>query len=264
MNSEKEIYDKILEKLYETERNYDVKIILAIESGSRGWGFASPDSDFDCRFIYVNKKDWYLSILDKKDNIEYEAGKVFDINGWDLKKVMKHILKSNAVMLEWLSSNEIYIKNEKITKELENLAKEFFNPISVSYHYLSIAKNKLRELLLEENGRLKTYFYILRAILNADYVNKYKKMPYMELEKTIKELNIKEEVLSEIRKLQNIKKDANESYTLEKNEILINYFNDLILKSDETLKEMRFEKNKNISKADEVFRKIIEMSYEND
>lgn len=93
-----DIKAKIMQKLSETEAHYNVKIPLAIESGSRGWGFASPDSDYDCRFVYVHERDWYLSVLDKSDIIEYAADPIYDVNGWDIKKVLQHIMKSNAVM----------------------------------------------------------------------------------------------------------------------------------------------------------------------
>ena len=87
-----DIKEVIMQKLREIETGYNVKIPVAIESGSRGWGFASPDSDYDCRFVYVHKTDWYLSVLERKDIIEYAADAVFDINGWDLKKVLQHRL----------------------------------------------------------------------------------------------------------------------------------------------------------------------------
>lgn len=49
----------IPEKLAEIENRENVRILHCVESGSRAWGFASPDSDFDVRFIYVRPKDFY-------------------------------------------------------------------------------------------------------------------------------------------------------------------------------------------------------------
>jgi len=80
----------IMQKLAETEQQYNVKIPLAIESGSRGWGFASPDSDYDCRFVYVYPKDWYLSVFEQRDIIEYAVDPVYDVNGWNVKKALQH------------------------------------------------------------------------------------------------------------------------------------------------------------------------------
>jgi len=136
------IKNAIIQKLRDAEEINHVKILFAIESGSRGWGFASPDSDYDCRFVYVHEKEWYLSIFDKPEFIEYDTDKIFDVNGWDLKKFVLHIIKSNAVMFEWLTSNEFYIRNEPITILLQGLAEQFFNPVAVSHHYLSLAQKK--------------------------------------------------------------------------------------------------------------------------
>jgi hypothetical protein len=95
---------RILKKLIEIEKNNDVKVIYACESGSRAWGFASEDSDYDVRFIYVHSKDWYLTIADKRDVIEIPFDGDLDINGWDIRKSLKLLRKSNSPLLEWLSS----------------------------------------------------------------------------------------------------------------------------------------------------------------
>jgi predicted nucleotidyltransferase len=99
--------DKIISELDSIEKTRDVKIILASESGSRAWGFPSNDSDYDVRFIYVNKKDWYLTIAERRDVIELPVDGVLDINGWDLRKSLQLMKKSNSPLLEWLSSYSI-------------------------------------------------------------------------------------------------------------------------------------------------------------
>jgi predicted nucleotidyltransferase len=256
--------EKILRKLSETETLQEVKIPLAIESGSRGWGFASPDSDYDCRFIYVHRKDWYLTVLDKKDIIEYAADPVFDINGWDVKKVLQHIIKSNAVMFEWLSSNGVYIKDEGITGLLQNLAADFFNPIAVSHHYLSIARNKLAEILAEDTAKLKRYFYILRPIANLNYIRQYGRMPYMEYDRTLVETETAPEVLSAIQELKAIKAVSDESYKIKQHERLIAYFQQEIDKFTERLNSMKYEKNRDYELLDAVFKEIIERAWIND
>lgn len=252
------IKEMIIYKLKETESHYGVKIPLAIESGSREWGFASPDSDYDCRFIYVHEKDWYLSVLEKKDIIDYAADPVFDVNGWDLKKVLQHIMKSNAVMFEWLSSNEIYTRDESIYCLLQELADEFFNPVAVSYHYLSIAKNKLAEILSEEDSKLKRYFYILRPIANLRYIYQYDKIPYMEYNRTLAEIETAPEILSAINELKKIKAVSDESYRVRKNEQLIAYFQKEIELFAERLKNMKYNKNRDYKRVDSVFKEIIE------
>ena len=76
----------IVSKLQEMEEKENIRILLAVESGSRAWGFASPDSDYDVRFIYVRKKEDYLRLDERRDVVEGQLDDVFDINGWDVKK----------------------------------------------------------------------------------------------------------------------------------------------------------------------------------
>ena len=102
--------EEILRRLDQIEREDDVRIVYACESGSRAWGFESTDSDWDVRFIYVHPRDWYLSIDvgEKRDVIERPINDELDISGWDLRKALKLLRKSNPPLLEWLSSPIVY------------------------------------------------------------------------------------------------------------------------------------------------------------
>ena len=100
--------DIIISKLAQIENDFKVKILYACESGSRAWGFASPDSDYDVRFIYVHNKSHYLSIDEHRDVIELPINEVLDINGWDLRKALRLFRKSNGPLYEWLQSPIIY------------------------------------------------------------------------------------------------------------------------------------------------------------
>jgi len=257
------IYNVILQKLRSAEESEKIRIPLAIESGSRGWGFASPDSDFDCRFVYAHERDWYLTVFDKPDTLECANDKVFDVNGWDLLKFIAHIVKSNAVMFEWLSSNEVYIRDKTITALLWELAAQFFNPISVSHHYLSLAKRKCAEIATEETAKLKKYFYVLRPLANLKFIEVYGKMPYMEYARTLAEIEINKQVASEIARVSEIKKGADESYAIPTNTVLTSYFDAEIARQDERLKTLTFEKNRDYERADTVFRQIIEKAWDN-
>ncbi len=169
----------ICEKLKEIENKENVKIILAVESGSRAWGFESIDSDYDVRFIYVRKTNDYLKLEDARDVIEWQLDDVLDINGWDLKKALKLIYKSNPSIFEWLSSPIIYKETEE-AYWLRNVAKKYFSTKTSIYHYYNMAKGNYRMYLQEENIRLKKYFYVLRPILAASYVEKNNKQAPME------------------------------------------------------------------------------------
>ena len=154
----------ILEKLAEIEERENIKILHCVESGSRAWGFASPDSDYDVRFIYVRPKEFYLRLDKTRDVIEWQLDDTLDINGWDLSKALSLLYKSNPTLFEWNSSPIVY----KTTKEWEQIAtiiNKYFVAKSGLYHYLSTAKSNYREYLKGETVRLKKYFYVLRPIL---------------------------------------------------------------------------------------------------
>lgn len=258
------IRENILKKLHETEIHYNVKIPFAIESGSRSWGFPSPDSDYDCRFIYLHEKNYYLSVLEKKDYIQYASDEIYDINGWDLKKAIQHILKSNATVFEWLSSNDIYICDNYFREQMQNLANLFFNPVAISYHYLNIAKNKLNEIIAEDESKLKKYFYILRPIANLNFIYIHKKMPYMEYDITLKEAMPDAEIFDIIQELKSLKSVSDESFLINRHDKLIDYFTKEIELFENQLKDMKFTKNRNYEPADEVFRNLIEKMWQND
>jgi len=251
------IKQAILQKLHETQEAYQVKIPLAIESGSRGWGFAATNADYDCRFLYVHKKEWYLSVLERKEFIEYAVDEVFDIKGYDITRVLKYIMKPQAAIYEWISSNEIYICNEPVHTQLQALAAAFFNPIPISHHYLSLAKKMFAEINDAESAKIKKYFYILRPIANLNFIWQHRKMPYMEYDKTLAEIDLKPEILSAIQDLTARKMAAKEHDLITKFEPLVNYFQTEIARFDDCLKDMKHTKNKNYDAVDEVFRSII-------
>ena len=109
--------EKILQKLKEIEKSKNVEILFAVESGSRAWGFASPDSDYDIRFIYKHKTEYYLSLWEKPDVIEFMTEDDLDGSGWDLRKAVKLLAKSNASLIEWLFSLIYYQSNHKTYKK---------------------------------------------------------------------------------------------------------------------------------------------------
>ena len=102
------IRKEVLRRLDAVEREEDVRVLYACESGSRAWGFASPDSDYDVRFIYVHRPDWYLSIVDRRDVIERPIVDEYDLSGWELRKTLRLFRKSNPPLIEWLGSPIVY------------------------------------------------------------------------------------------------------------------------------------------------------------
>lgn len=160
---------KILKKIKEVETSKGVEVLLAVESGSRAWGFASPDSDYDIRFIYRHEKDWYLSPWDKDETIEFMTEDDLDGSGRDLRKTFHLLLKSNAALLSWFYSPIVYMKNERFVELFKPLADACFSPIAVSYHYVSMSKKYL-EACRNDEVKLKSYFYCLRTALTGKWI----------------------------------------------------------------------------------------------
>ena len=156
-------------KLAQIERREDVRIIHCIESGSRAWGFASPDSDYDVRFIYVRPLEYYLRLEKTRDVIEWQLDDTLDINGWDLQKALRLLYSSNPTLFEWNSSPIVY-RTTPEWAEISQVIGHFFQKKAGLHHYLSTAKKNYREYLRGETVKLKKYFYVLRPILACRWI----------------------------------------------------------------------------------------------
>ncbi|TDG00214.1 nucleotidyltransferase domain-containing protein [Paenibacillus piri] len=154
----------IREKLLRIEREEQVRIVYACEAGSRMWGLASQNSDYDVRFVYVRPTDWYLSIFDKPDVIERPVSKQLDIHGWDLKKALNLFRKSNPPLFEWLLSPVIYMEPYTVMPRIRELAPRAFSPRSGVFHYLHMAKRNFRDCLRSDKLHIKTYINAFRPI----------------------------------------------------------------------------------------------------
>lgn len=154
--------------LEEVEREHGVRILYACESGSRAWGFASADSDFDVRFLYVRPLDHYLSfrVEHKRDVIELPLEGDLDLNGWDLRKAMGLLVKSNGALLEWLTSPVVYREG---LFELRAALPSLFCPRTLGFHYLQMARGVLKDLA-GDSVNLKRCFYCLRPALAARWL----------------------------------------------------------------------------------------------
>lgn len=156
------------------ESQEDVRIVYACESGSRAWGFASQDSDYDVRFIYVRRPEWYLSIHleSKRDVIERPIEGDLDVNGWDIRKALQLFEKSNPPLLEWLGSPIVYREFTATAQRMRDLIPKFYLPRACQYHYWHMAKGNFREFLRRETVKHKKYFYVLRPILAIRWIER--------------------------------------------------------------------------------------------
>ena len=212
--------EKILQKLKEIELQKNVEILFVVESGSRAWGFASPDSDYDIRFIYKHKPDYYLSLWEQPDVIEFMTEDDLDGSGWDLRKAIKLLAKSNAPLVEWLFSPIVYYANDDFVKQMQEIAVKCFSPMAVLHHYLGTTKNFMEVCEMEE-VKLKSYFYALRTALAGKWIienNTFPPVAFADI-LPIAPKNIQEKILE----LQQIKATQDEKY-LHPKEVLITYF----------------------------------------
>ena len=251
------IIKTIQDKLLEIEREHNVKILYAVESGSRAWGFESIDSDYDVRFIYAHHKNWYLNILPKRDVIEYPINDELDFSGWDLRKTFFLLNKSNPVLFEWLKSPVIYYKENYFYNIIEELSKLYFSPIASVYHYLHMANGNNREFLQGEQVKIKKYFYVLRPIMACMWIEKYKESPPMEFEKLLTQIQDKE-LLEKINALLLRKKSGIELGIEPKIEIINNFIEQKLEYFKDTVNGFDPKNKPTQKKLEEGFIKILE------
>ncbi len=208
--------EKIQKILTQLENDKNIKIIFAIENGSRSWGMASMDSDYDVRFVYVRPIENYISLNQQKDviNIAYDKdmnicephGSLIDISGFDIFKYLKLLSSSNPTTIEWLNSPIVYCGDNNLP--LREYMKENFNQERLFKHYFSLFRNNYREFIQQAKAiTYKKYLYSMRGLLNAKYVYEFDKIPPLDLRQTVKELEniIPPEVYKKIQEVIEIK-----------------------------------------------------------
>jgi uncharacterized protein len=177
--------ERIAAALEQIEAEHRVRILYACESGSRAWGFASTDSDYDVRFIYARPRDWYLSVFAGRDVIELPIDDVLDVNGWDLRKSLQLLEKSNPTLLEWIQSPIVYRQEQNVMQRFREIATGWFAPVRGFHHYLAMANGNFRGYLQGETVRMKKYFYVLRPLLCCQWIAEGKGMPPIEFQRLV-------------------------------------------------------------------------------
>lgn len=209
----------ILKELEKLEKENNIRILFAVESGSRAWGFAGTDSDYDVRFVYIRDKNDYLKLDGIKDTIELPINDELDINGWDVTKFLRLLYASNPSVFEWINSPIIYKKYFVFDKIIE-VAKKYFDEYKIINHYLHIGENHYSNYIDgKEEINVKKYFYILRSIAAARYVLKNCSIPPIVFDE-LRNDNIPSEYNLIINDLLEIKKNNDENKTIVRNEQL--------------------------------------------
>lgn len=238
-----DIVKEILNSLDSVEKENNVKILYACESGSRAWGFPSVDSDYDIRFIYVRPLEWYLSIDVelKRDVIEIPlTSNKLDIAGWDLRKTLKLLVNSNPALLEWLQSPIVYKEELSTVSEIRRLAGMYFSLRNCAFHYYNLATSQKKVYFGKDVINLKKYFYILRPIFALEWIEKDLGMVPTEFSVLVREIiahsdiaDIINDILQE--KMNNVEMEKRNRITLLDNYIeeRLKYFDDAVKKIPE-------------------------------
>lgn len=252
----------IRQRLVEIEEKYQVKILYAVESGSRAWGFPSKDSDYDVRFIYIHRPAWYLSIDpqgvgEKRDVIEEPINELLDISGWEITKALRLFRKNNPPLLEWLRSNIIYYQSYSFVEDVRSLEMDVFNPTSMLHHYLNMAKNNYREYLQGPEVRIKKYFYVLRPLLACQWIEKYNSPPPISFHELLEEGLPEGELRRVIDELLHRKMLGEELDKEARISIINEYVEHEIKRFEEYVKTVKVEKSDPTHQLDELFRSTL-------
>ncbi|MBD5460528.1 MAG: nucleotidyltransferase domain-containing protein [Lachnospiraceae bacterium] len=251
----KDIETKIREKLDEIEEKEGVRILHAIESGSRAWGFASPDSDYDVRFVYVRPEADYLRLDEPRDVIEWQLDEVLDINGWDLKKALKQFAKGNATLFEWSGSPIVYRTTED-WKKITEVSRQYFSEKSAVCHYYGTANSTLQEYLTGDTVRYKKYLYALRPLLAAQYIEKYHEAPPVLFESLLK-MDLAQELRAAIEDLLEKKKQTTEREENPQMPVIRAFIRLEAARQKEIADHMEDDHNKDWTALNRVFREVI-------
>lgn len=245
----------ISQRLIEIQHMEQVKILYAVESGSRAWGFASPDSDYDVRFIYVRDKKEYLKLESTKDFLDWELNETLDINGWDLSKVLQHLHKSNAVIFEWLHSPIVYYKTPE-SEKIKEISQKYFSSKSSMYHYYGTANKNYDRYLLKEQIKYKKYFYALRPILACKWIEQKKCSPPVLFSELVEEI-LEEEMKQIVQELIRQKAKMTEDETGKRLDKLNGYIKRNIEKYKEIIANLPEDRNPDWQELNRLFLDII-------
>ncbi|MBH1930501.1 nucleotidyltransferase domain-containing protein [Serratia rubidaea] len=203
--------EKVRQMLRQVEQRYNVRVLYACESGSRGWGFSSPDSDYDVRFLYVHPPEWYLRVEPQRDVIELPIDHELDICGWDWRKALGLLKRANPTLIEWLDSPVVYQELPESIAALRRVTPEWFSAQRARWHYLSMARKNFRGYLQGEHVRLKKYFYVLRPLLAVRWIDAGKGIPPMRFDQLLAGTVNDPLLLAEIDALLAAKRQAGEA-----------------------------------------------------
>lgn len=233
-----------------------VRILRAIESGSRAWGFASPDSDYDVRFIYLSPIEHYLSLRPKKrDTIEWVVDDTLDICGWDLSKALHLAHKGNLSFFERSASPVVYRNTEEWVRVWETSRKYFSSKVAL-YSYYGIARSTKNGFLLDDRVRYKKYLYALRPLLACKYIEERHSQPPIDFHELVRVV-APEGLKPSIEKLLAAKAKMNEKDTGPRIPEIDAFIDESLVKYGALSKEMESDLVEDAGPLDDVFLEIL-------
>ena len=249
---------EILHRMRKAEQEHGVRILLAVESGSRAWGFESSNSDYDARFIYVHPRDWYLSVgfEEERDVIEYPIVDEIDLNGWDLRKALRLFWKSNPAFVEWIQSPIVYAQIGGFAERARQLLPSIYSCENGIHHYRSMAKTNFRGYLRADLVPLKKYFYVLRPLLSVRWLERYGTAAPIEFSKLLHLIEENPELVGEIESLLERKRKAPE-LGLEPPVQIINAFIEMELARLEAVTPVIHQRTDVLPQLNEIFQATL-------
>ncbi|WP_324755622.1 nucleotidyltransferase domain-containing protein [Sphingobacterium thalpophilum] len=225
----------IINKLKEIEAGEGIRMLFACESGSRGWGFPSIDSDYDVRFIYVRKTEDYTRLFPLATEMRFPLVDDLDIGGWDLRKILTLLYKSNVSPFEWIQSPIVYYEVDGFKTSFIAMIKNYFDRRRHAHHYLGIVRSKVEDLR-RENMKLKSLFYILRSLLAAEWC--VSRSAYAPM--TLAELGVllPASVKTEVAELRQLKGSVDEGFTYSCSVSMRSYMETQLTKLEDQVKRL--------------------------
>jgi len=251
---------EITAALHNIEAREAVRILFAIESGSRAWGFPSPDSDYDARFVYVRRPEWYLSIQKRRDVIELPIVGDLDINGWDIQKALALMLKPNPVLLEWLSSPIRYVWDEVACEKLNMFAERVSHQEACTHHYFNLARNHWKQNIEGRDAiKLKRYFYVLRPVMALRWLRMRPdaRLP-MNFQALMAGVDLSADIVEALESLLERKAETKELGVAPRIALLDNFITQELEGIGRIAKTHRGEASDVYDDADQIFREILQ------
>ena len=246
---------EINQLLKKTEVLYNIKILYACESGSRAWEFASPNSDYDIRFIYQHNKEHYLSVFDNKDSIEIPIKDDLDPGGWDIRKALSLLTKSNGALIEWLHSPIVYVNENRFRETWQQLAYDIIDIPQLSNHYLGLANRIRHTKLTTSEPSAKSYLYSCRAILASQWTREKQTAPPVPFSEVLEIAS--QEIKDTLTDLVKWKADAEETASYGRIPALDEFINNTLDDKESWLPNELKDKDKNTALVNQEFHRIL-------